>query len=486
MRRREDVPRLHSARDNHNARHHRRNYRQNKVLPNAPERRTPPRQHRPNARQKQQEQPYGNRDTIVVIPVDRYLVPLEILRQLREERSPKHRKARRQQHQVVEQETRLPRHQRFDLVVGLQMIVLQDIGEQTHRQHNHQEYPEPVPDGRLRKGMHRTHQSRARQQSSHNRQHESDKDQPHVPRLHHAALFLHHHRMQKRRPGQPWHQRRIFHRIPSPVAAPAQNRISPMRTHKDADCQEQPRHHRPAPRNVDPLLTRIPHHQRAQRKRERNREAHIPQIQQRRVHHHLGILQQRIQSKSIRMSSRRQRKRHGRKIQKKKEENLHSGQNGRGICRQLYVHLVPHPQHKPVACKQQRPQQQRAFLPRPKRSKLVSPRQRAVRVVQDIRDPKIIRKSAPDQCESRAQNRNEGPDSRPPSRLRQPFRRNRAAGAYRNLAQRNPARQQRINAQSKSEQKSETTKGGHRGNESLLSQNKDRSSNSQPGPEIRN
>ncbi len=40
-------------------------------------------------------------------------------------------------------------------------------------------------------------------------------------------FLLHHYRMQKRRRGDPRQQRGVFHRVPAPVAAPAQHRIRP-------------------------------------------------------------------------------------------------------------------------------------------------------------------------------------------------------------------------------------------------------------------
>ena len=95
--------------------------------------------------------------------------------------------------------------------------------------------------------------------------------------------------------------------------------------------QKQPRHHRPAPRNVDPLFARVAHHQRAQRKGKRHREAHIAEVEHRRMHHHLRILQQRIQPGAIRRDRpRRDRKRRRAKAQQQQEENLDGRQDRRG------------------------------------------------------------------------------------------------------------------------------------------------------------
>ena len=72
-----------------------------------------------------------------------------------------------------------------------------------------------------------------------------------------------------------------------------------MRAEEDAAGQKSPGHHRPTAGNVNPLFSGIAHDQRTQRKSERNGEAHVAQIQHGRVNHHLGILQERVQSIAI-------------------------------------------------------------------------------------------------------------------------------------------------------------------------------------------
>ncbi len=295
------APRPHSRSDRHDKRHAHRNPRQHKVPPNRSQRSRPPSQQRPNPRQKQQKQSHRNIHPVIKRRTHRNLRALHILTQNREQRSPQHHKASHQQNQIVEQKTRLAAHQRLQLVLALQMVHVHEERKQTNRKHNQDEPVEPVTNRALRKRMHRTHNPRPRQQRPQDRQHKRGEDQPHIPRLHHAALLLHHHRVQKRRPRQPRHQARILNRVPTPVPAPPQHAISPVRAQKDPARQKQPRHHRPSPRNVDPLLARIPHHQRPQRKRKRHRKSHIPQIKHRGMNHHLRILQQRIQPKPIRL-----------------------------------------------------------------------------------------------------------------------------------------------------------------------------------------
>ena len=206
--------------------------------------------------------------------------------------------------------------------------------------------------------MHGADNSAAGQERSQNRQPERGEDQPHVPHLQHAALFLHHHRMQKCRAGQPRHQRCILHWIPSPVATPAENGIRPVRSEEDSAGQETPRHHRPAARDADPLLPGIAHDQRSQGKRERHGEAYVAQVKHGRMNHHLGILQQRVKPRAVGgKRASHQRERMSGKIQQQEEEDLNCSDDGGSIGKQPGIRLMSQPQHQSVGRQQQRPEQ---------------------------------------------------------------------------------------------------------------------------------
>src|SRR5215469_10907176 len=127
--------------------------------------------------------------------------------------------------------------------------------------------------------MNRADDATAREEGSENRQPKSEEDQPHVPHLQHAALFLHHDRVQKRRARQPGHQGSILHRIPSPVAAPPEDGISPMGTEEDSASKKSPGDHGPAAGNVNPFFAGILHDQRAESEGERNRETYVSEIE---------------------------------------------------------------------------------------------------------------------------------------------------------------------------------------------------------------
>src|ERR1700730_10833714 len=98
--------------------------------------------------------------------------------------------------------------------------------------------------------------------------------------------------MQEGRAGKPGHERRVFYRVPHPVAAPSEHGISPMRAKQDAYTLEAPGDHGPAASEVNPFFARIAAEQRGERESKRNGEARISGIKDRRMDHHLRILQQ--------------------------------------------------------------------------------------------------------------------------------------------------------------------------------------------------
>ena len=157
-----------------------------------------------------------------------------------------------------------------------------------------EEPDEPTSDRGLRKGVDGTDDAAAGKECAEDGQPEGGEDKPHVPDLQHAALLLHHDRMQEGRARKPRHQRGIFYRIPSPVAAPAQDRVSPVRSQENAAGEEAPGHHGPAAGDVNPFFAGILHDQRAEGKCEGNGKADVSQIQHGRMDDHLRILQQRI------------------------------------------------------------------------------------------------------------------------------------------------------------------------------------------------
>ena len=269
--------------------------------------------------------------------------------------------------------------------------------------------------------MHGTDQPGAGEQRAQDRKHKGGEDEPHVPALHHPPLLLHHDRVEKGGAREPGHQARVFNRVPAPVSSPSQHAVGPVRAEKDPAGEEQPGHHRPAARDVDPFLAGVAHHQRAERKRERHRKSEIPEIEHRRVDHHLGILQQRVQAEAVlREGAGLDRKRGCGEVQQQKEEHLDAGKDGGGVGGEPHIHAVAHPEHKAVGGQQPRPQHKRALLAGPERRELVRSRQTAVGVMEDVADRIVIGEGSPDQSTGRTAHGNKARDAGPPARLGQP------------------------------------------------------------------
>jgi hypothetical protein len=130
---------------------------------------------------------------------------------------------------------------------GLELVLAADHlapGEQGSEEdaERHQDVgkEDPSEDGRLREGVHRLHDATACEERPEQAQTVGEPDQQQIPGLQHVPLFLDHHRVQVRRAGEPGHERRVLHRVPGPVAAPAEHLVGPAAAEHDADREEEP------------------------------------------------------------------------------------------------------------------------------------------------------------------------------------------------------------------------------------------------------
>src|SRR5438046_288333 len=117
-----------------------------------------------------------------------------------------------------------------------------------------------------------------------------------------------------------------------------------MRAEKNSRGLESPRNHRPAAREVNPLLARISSEQRGQSKRKWNRKSRVPGIKRGRMNRHFRILKQGVEAASVRRHRkvenaaalrRKHLKRAGDKSIHDQEESLNSGENHSYIRHQL-------------------------------------------------------------------------------------------------------------------------------------------------------
>src|SRR5271157_72638 len=309
-----------------------------------------PGQQRSNRGQQQEQQGNRHRDAIEKGRPDRDFVSLNEFRQDREKRAPQYGEADDEQEKIVKQKAGFARNQRLQFVLALQVRPVRYKEKGADRQGQPYEDKEPGADRGLRESVHRTDHARTREERPEYGEQERRKDERHVPDFQHAAFFLHHDGMQKRRAGEPGHKRSIFHRVPSPVAAPSKDSVSPVRAEENADGEEAPGHHGPAARDLNPFFAGIFHDERAQREGEGNGEADVSQIQHRRMDDHLGILEKRIQSGAIggeRALHDGERVRG--KIQNQQKENLHRGDDHRSVGEQPLIGLVAQAENESVA-----------------------------------------------------------------------------------------------------------------------------------------
>ena len=170
-------------------------------------------------------------------------------------------------------------------------------------------------------GVDRVEDPRAHEEGAEDRQHAGGQHERDVPDLQHPALLLDHHGVQERRADQPRHQRRVLHRIPGPVAAPAELGVGPAGAEQDPDPEEEPGGERERPREPDPLRVQPPRDQRADRERERHREQRVARVQHRGVDHHARVAQQRVEPGALGHHGRRAVERVLQEHQQRQEED---------------------------------------------------------------------------------------------------------------------------------------------------------------------
>ena len=300
------------------------------------------------------------------------------------------------------------------------MVALLEVGEEADGEDQRHEADEPVADVRRREGVDGADQAGAGQQRAQQGKQEGGEDEPDVPGLHHAALLLHHDGVQKGGASKPGHKARVLDRVPAPVAAPAEDRVGPVRTKKDAAGQEHPGDHGPAAGDRDPLLAGVAHHQRPERKGERHRKSDVAEIEHRRMDDHLRILQQGIETKAVGGERAGLERKRGRgEDQQQQKEDLDGGEDGGRVGGEAYVYLVADAQHKAIGGQQPAPEQQRAFLPGPKRGELISSGKLAVGVVENVAEGVIVGKRGVDQREGGAGDGEESTNAGPAGGLLQ-------------------------------------------------------------------
>ena len=336
---------------------------------------------------------------------------LDRLREQREHGAEEHREGGGHQEEVVQQEGRLARDDRVELALRVQ--ALEPPGQQREgaQDDQGQEAEEELADRALAEGVHRADDAGAGEEGAEQGEAEGQDDQGQVPELQHAPPLLDHHRVQERGAGEPRHEGRVLHRVPRPVAAPAQHVIAPPAADQQAEREEVPGHDRPAPGDRDPLVAGPPDDERGHREGERHREAGEAQVERHRMGDHPRVLEQRIEAAAVRG--------HRREPLEGRSGDRHHQQEERGEAE----HHREHPRVElglgaPVAAdhdqrvdrEHEGPQDDRAFERAPQRGDAVVERRAQVGVERDVAHREVEGEEGAHQQQHAAHHQHRDPD----------------------------------------------------------------------------
>ena len=178
---------------------------------------------------------------------------------------------------------------------------------------------------------------------------------------------------------------------------------------------------------------------------------------------HFGVLQERRKAEAVvgHGAVGHERKGRGREVEHQQEEALDGGQNHPGQGVELHVALVREPQNQAVDAQQPGPEHERALLAGPDGSEFVDSGQRAVGVLGDVGDGKVVGQRAPDQRRRRRRYGHKAGDASPPRRGRQTLRIDGRAACRGFKPDRGRAGQQVVNGQRQCDEERETAECRH-------------------------
>ncbi len=250
---------------------------------------------------------------------------------------------------------------------------------------------EPPPHARDDERVDRRREARAREERADDAEHVGERDERDVPDLEHALLLLHDHRVQEGRGRQPRDQRGVLDRVPAPEAAPADLLVGPLGAQQHADAEREPGHERPAPHGLQPASVGAAADERGHRERERDREADVAEVEQRRVREHVRVLQRGHEAGAVARHLGDGVERARDEARREREERAGAAEEGDEVRHQLARAapvLVGDERREPAEHEQ--PEQQRALLARPERRDQVRLGHLARGVLGDAREAEVV------------------------------------------------------------------------------------------------
>ena len=185
-------------------------------------------------------------------------------------------------------------------------------------------------------------------------------------------------------------KRGVLHRIPEPVAAPAELVVRPPAAERDAAGEEGPGRRGPGPRPARPVLVEPSFEHRRARERERHREADVARVEHRRMDRERRVLQERVEIAPVgrRRIEAQERIRGGEREQQEAEaDDAQHAEHARREARAAAARRRSPPPPSSSASSED-PQQQRAFVRAPQRRHAIEQRQRGVGILRDVARPR--------------------------------------------------------------------------------------------------
>ena len=339
---------------------------------------------------------------------DRDLLAGQRFERERIERADEHGRAGGHQEQVVEHERAFARDRREQTAL---LQLRRTPGEQRERAADEQHQDRQDEDAARRvggEGVDRGEHARAHQEGADQRQREGEDRQQDGPDLERVALLHHDRRMQQRRGGEPRHQRGVLHRVPEPPAAPAERVIGPVRAHGDAEREEDPGQQRPRPHPARPGGIDAAVDERGDGEGERDREADIADIEQRRMNREARILQDRVEIAALERRVGDAQERVGGQQDEEKEGDRDPGLHAEHVGLEPRRQIAAEQRDQRAEQRQdQHPQQHRAFVIPPHAGDLVDQRLERMGVLEHVDDREIRAQVAGDQRAERERDESE-------------------------------------------------------------------------------
>ena len=198
--------------------------------------------------------------------------------------------------------------------------------------------------------------------------------------------------MQKGGGGQPGQQRRVLHRVPAPIAAPAEHVIRPPHAEQQPDRLDAPRRQHPAADGAQPAGIEPAGDHRGDGEGEGHGEAHVAHQQHRRMHQHAGVLQERVQAGAVAGRDAQAVERRRDEVEYQQEEALDAHQRGDDVGHQPGGRTAMREDGDTREEREhQRPIEQRAFLAAVEGRERVLPGHGAAGVLGDVAHAEVVR-----------------------------------------------------------------------------------------------